>query len=137
MVPALVLNLRVRYAECDAQGVVFNPNYLAYYDIAMTELLRASGLDYHGMVEGGVDMVAAESSLRFLGPARFDDELELEIGVTRLGATALGTHLRITNGGEPVVDADMRYVFIEAATKAKHPIPEHVRTALSRFAVEG
>ena len=71
--------IRVRYSECDLQGVVFNANYLTYLDEAMTELFRTA-LDggYQAMVDAGVDMVVAESTLRYLAPARFDDEIEVE-----------------------------------------------------------
>ena len=71
--------IRVRYSECDLQGVVFNANYLTYLDEAITELWRSAVEGgYEGMVERGVDMVVAEASIRYLSPARFDDEIEIE-----------------------------------------------------------
>jgi acyl-CoA thioester hydrolase len=125
--------LRVRYGECDSQGVVFNPHYLAYYDVAITELWRSAIGHYGDMVEGGVDMVAAEASLRFVSPARFDDELELEVAVTRLGNTALSTRLRIRSAEQLVVEGAMRHVFVDAATKSKTPMPAEVRRALEPY----
>ena len=59
--------LRVRYNECDPQGVVFNANYLTYFDITMGELWRELG-GYHAMVDAGVDMVVAEATIRYLAP---------------------------------------------------------------------
>ena len=53
--------LRVRYNECDPQGVVFNANYLTYFDLTMTELWRELG-GYQAMVDAGVDMVVAEAT---------------------------------------------------------------------------
>ena len=93
--------IRVRYSECDLQGVVFNANYLTYLDEAMTELFRTA-LDggYRAMVDAGVDMVVAESSLRYLAPARFDDEIEVEATVTRLGTTGMTTAMRIVRDGD-------------------------------------
>ena len=58
--------LRVRYAECDSQGVVFNAHYLAYFDISITELWRAAFGGYQVMIDRGVDVVVAEAQLRFL-----------------------------------------------------------------------
>ena len=55
--------LRVRYNECDPQGVVFNANYLTYFDITITELWRELG-GYQPMVEAGVDLVVAEAEAR-------------------------------------------------------------------------
>ena len=56
--------LRVRYAECDVQGVVFNSHYLAYFDIAITELWRAALGGYEAMLDRGLDIVVAEAHLR-------------------------------------------------------------------------
>ena len=72
--PDFVHELRVRYGECDPQGIVFNPNYLAYFDHTVTELWRASAIgSWDTMVERGLDVVVGEANLRFRAPARFDD----------------------------------------------------------------
>jgi YbgC/YbaW family acyl-CoA thioester hydrolase len=83
----LVHTLRVRYGESDLQGIAFNAHYLNYFDIGMTELLRAAHGSYQSMLERGVDIVLAEARLRFRKPARFDDELDLSVAVTHLGTT--------------------------------------------------
>jgi len=72
--PRLV-RLRVRYAECDPQGVVFNGNYFTYFDVAMTEFHREVIGNYSELVEAGVDMVVAEARARYHVPAHFDDEI--------------------------------------------------------------
>src|SRR3954454_7914503 len=91
----LTYELRVRFGECDPQGVVFNANYLAYLDIGMTELFRAAfGTlgGYQAIVErSGLEFVVAEAGLRYHRPARFDDELTLEVAITRLGTTSMTT----------------------------------------------
>ena len=68
--------IRVRYGECDLQGVVFNANWLAYFDVVITELWRDRVGDYMDMIERGVDMVVAEAGVRFRAPARFDDVVD-------------------------------------------------------------
>ena len=64
-VPAFRHRLRVRYVECDAQGVVFNAHYLAYFDIGITELWREALGSYQDMLDAGVDVVVAEAGVRF------------------------------------------------------------------------
>ena len=125
--------LRVRYSECDPQGVVFNANYVAYFDVILTELWREALGSYQDMVEGGTDMVVAEVNVRFLGPARFDDEVEFEARLTRLGETSMSTRIDSSTGGHPVVQGEIRHVFIDPATKAKTPMPENIRTALRPY----
>jgi acyl-CoA thioester hydrolase len=123
--------IRVRYGECDPQGVVFNANWLAYFDILVTELFRerVSG-DYTAMLESGTDMVVAEATVRFLGPAGFDDEIEFSVTVTRLGNTAMSTRIEAEVGGSPVAGGDMRHVFVDPVTKAKKEMPAQVRAGL-------
>ncbi len=55
--------LRVRWSECDLQGVVFYPNYLAYFDHAITELWREAIGPYAEMRDLGIDMVVAEAGI--------------------------------------------------------------------------
>jgi acyl-CoA thioester hydrolase len=128
--------LRVRYSECDPQGVVFNANYVAYFDVIITELWREALGRYLDLVESGVDMVVAEVNVRFLGSAAFDDEIDFAARVTRLGETAISTRIDASSGGSPVVEGRMRHVFIDAATKQKRPMPDHVREALLPYLEE-
>ena len=88
--------LRVRWSECDLQGVVFYPHYLAYLDHTVTELWRAAIGPYSEMIPThGVDMVVAEVAMRYRDSARFDDELEISASLTRLGSTSITTAFTI------------------------------------------
>jgi acyl-CoA thioester hydrolase len=127
-------SLRVRYAECDPQGVVFNAHYLAYFDASITELWRAAFGGYRVMMDRGVDLVVAEAQLRFRTPARFDDELALEVSVTRMGNTAITSGHRISRDGEIVVEGTLRHVVVDLATLTKTPIPEWIRDGLAPWA---
>jgi acyl-CoA thioester hydrolase len=123
--------IRVRYGECDPQGVVFNAHYFAYFDIALTELWRVALGGYTAMMDEGVDLVVAEATARYKAPAHFDDELDLEVEVARVGTTSMVTSLRIRRDGELLVEGDMVHVFIDRAALTKMPIPERIRSALT------
>jgi acyl-CoA thioester hydrolase len=127
--------LRVRYAECDSQGVVFNAHYVMYFDTVMTELWREAVGSYAAMVEGGTDLVVAAVGVRYLSPARFDDELEFRTAVTRLGTTAMSTRIAVSRLGDggPVAEGELHHVFVEAGTSAKKPIPGEVRRGLEPY----
>jgi acyl-CoA thioester hydrolase len=88
---------------------------------------------YQEMVELGTDMVVAEINVRFLAPARFDDEIDFEACITRLGDTAMSTRIEGTAQGQRVVAGELRHVFIDPATKAKQPMPDDVRAALEPY----
>lgn len=125
--------LRVRYSECDQQGVVFNANYVSFFDVVITELWREALGPYQGLLDSGVDMVVAEVNVRYLGPARFDEELDFEARITRIGQTAISTRIDASTGGQAVVEGRLRHVFIDPATKAKREIPEDVREGLTPY----
>jgi acyl-CoA thioester hydrolase len=126
-----VHRLRVRYSECDPQGIVFNANYVTFFDIALTELWRAAIGRYDAMVQAGVDMVVAEARARYLAPAGFDDVLEIETDVERLGRTSMITRHTVRREGTVVVEGEMRHVFVDARRREKTPIPDDVRAALA------
>ncbi len=125
--------LRVRYGECDPQGVVFNANYFAYFDVALTELWREAVGPYTEMMSAGLDMVVAEASARYLAPAGFDDELEVAVAVSRLGSTSMLTRMSVRRDSTVVVEGEMRHVFIDTRTKRKIEMPDHIRRGLERY----
>ena len=129
-----VHRLRVRFHECDPQGVVFNANYFAYFDIALTEMWREAFGSYGDVVASGTDVVVVEAGATFRAPARFDDELDVELGIDRLGTTSMVTATTIRRDGEVLVEGRMVHVFVDAATLAKQPIPDRLRAGLEAFA---
>ncbi|HET9101706.1 MAG TPA: thioesterase family protein [Solirubrobacteraceae bacterium] len=126
--------LRVRYAECDMQGVVFNAHYLAYIDDTITELWRAAFGGYQTMLDRGVDIVVAEATQRFRGGAGFDERLVIEARVTHMGTTSLGTAYRVLRDDELLLEADLRHVWVTRGTAEKTPMPDWARDALGRWA---
>jgi acyl-CoA thioester hydrolase len=126
--------LRVRFHECDPQGIVFNAHYLAYADIAVTELYReAFGSWDAPMAEHGVDMVVAEANARFLAPLRFDEEVDLVVTLPRIGETSTTTRVEVVRDAEPTAVVELRHVFVDAGSRSKTPIPAAVRAALDPY----
>src|SRR2546425_1191548 len=124
--------LRVRYVECDAQGVVFNGHYFTYFDVAMTEFHRELIGRYSELVESGVGMGVAEARARYHAPAPFAEEIDVAVVPTRVGATSLTVALEVTRGQTLLTEGELRYVFVDLKTRRKGPIPEEVRLALER-----
>ncbi len=141
MPDAFVHELRVRYGECDPQGIVFNANYLLYFDVAFTEMWRAAVGPWQEMVESGIDAVVAETHLSFRAPARYDDELQLRVQIAQLGRTAVTTEIDVMRGEELLVAGWLRHVCVSAPTSSeasltKQPWPDRIREGLSRFLAE-
>ena len=123
-----VHRLRVRFHECDPQGVVFNAHYFAYFDVALTEMWREAFGSYGEVVDSGTDVVVAEASATFRAPARFDDELEIHVRA-RFGRTSMTFDFAAFKVPEEtlLVTAHQTLVFIERATRRPIPIPDDYR----------
>jgi acyl-CoA thioester hydrolase len=140
---SLAYKLRVRYGECDSQGIVFNAHFLAYFDIGITELFRAAFGGYQAMVDRGVDLVVAEAAVRYHRPAHFDDEMTLETAVTRLGTTSITTSYRVLRDEELLVDGSLRHVvvdlkkLVDREPDAKTTIPDWMRQGLAPWTHDG
>ncbi|MEU5883082.1 thioesterase family protein [Spirillospora sp. NPDC047279] len=129
--------LRVRYSECDQQGVVFNGHYLFFYDVALTELWRAVIGPYTDILEQGYDLVVAEARIRYREGARFDDLVDVRMPIAKLGTTSMVVRPEFRVGDRLMADGEMVHVFIEPATKRKTEIPPDVRKALEPYLVDG
>lgn len=133
--PDFVHELRVRYGECDPQGIVFNANYLAYFDVTVTELWRATSIgSWDAMVERGLDVVVGEANIRFRGAARFDDIIAIHARFAKLGTTSATLELEIHRDGELLIEGWLRQVFVDARTFQKTEMPAWVREALGAYA---
>ena len=129
-----VHRLRVRFHECDPQGVVFNAHYFTYFDIALTEMWRAAFGSYQSVVEQGTDVVVVEATATYRAPARFDEEIDVELGVARLGTTSMTTETAIRRDGQLLVVGRLVHVFVDPSTMAKQEIPAHIRAGLEAYA---
>ena len=124
---------RVRYHECDPQGIVFNGNWFQYFDVTLTELWRVTFGSYASVMERGSDVVVLEASARYFAPARFDEEIEIAMTYERLGTTSTVSRFDATRNGERLVEGRLVHVFVDPATMAKQPIPAWAREGLAPY----
>jgi len=98
----LRLPLRVRWAEVDLQGVVFNGHYLTYCDVCVTEYWRAIGMPYPAaFLTIGSDLYVRKATLEYYAADLFDDELEVCGRTSRLGTTSLTFKVEMFRSGQP------------------------------------
>lgn len=117
--------LRVRWAEVDPQGIVFNGHYLTYADVAITEYFRALGIAYPADLScDGADFFAVKTLLEYLAPARFDDELEIGIRSARLGRSSLTFEMGIWHAGRLLTRGEVVYVHADGASRTSKPLPQ-------------
>ena len=133
MTPPFVHQLRVRYHECDAQGIVFNAHHFAFFDITLTELWREAFGSYDAMVAAGSDVVVVDAQASFKASPRFDDVLDIEMAIAKLGSSSMTSTFEEKRGGELLVTGRMVHVFVDPTTMEKQEIPADVRERLSRY----
>jgi acyl-CoA thioester hydrolase len=131
--------LRVRFAETDLQGIVFNGNYLTYYDVAWTEYFRALGLQWKDLLEMGADTVLARTTIEFKSPAAFDQVLEIYTRVSKIGNTSLSFDFEIyAEGDEQLIgSASSLYVCIDPKALRPVRVPDALRLRISEFEGKG
>ena len=126
--------LRVRWAEADMQGIVFNGHYLTYFDIAVTEYWRAIGLPYpETTADSGGEMYTVKSVVEYHSPARYDDELDLLIRCSRIGRSSLDFLLEIWRGADHLVSGQLVYVHADPAARKSAPLPARLIEAINGF----
>lgn len=109
----------------DPQGIVFNPNYLMYFDVGVTEYWREIGYVYPEAFHGlGVDTFAVGAKLDFKGPARYDDVLDVLVRTARLGRTSLRLLCEVHRRDQLLVSGELTYVIASIDERRATPIPD-------------
>jgi acyl-CoA thioester hydrolase len=124
--------LRVRWSEVDMQAIVFNGNYLNYFDVAFTEYWRMTGLpDVIAQAEAGLEMFARKATVEYHAPARFDDMLDIGVRCAELGRSSMRFALEIFRGDELLVSGEMTYVYADSRIRQSRPVPDAWRERLA------
>lgn len=108
--PASVSTLRVRYAETDKMGVVYYANYLVWFEVARTDLLRSLGWSYREMEASGVSLPVIEAHCAYHRPARYDDEIEIKTTGRLLSAVRMAFDYEVLRREDGVLAASGRTV---------------------------
>jgi acyl-CoA thioester hydrolase len=126
--------LRVRWAEVDRQNIVFNGHYLTYFDLSMTEYLRALGFPYpSGLLKAGSDLFVVKATVEYKASARYDEEIDIYCRVARIGRSSIQFLFEIYRDEELLVTGENIYVNADPQTKQSASVPNVLREAISRF----
>ena len=128
-------DVKVRYAETDAQGVVYHGSYVVWFEVGRTEYCDAAGYPYARMEAEGVNIVVSDLAARYRRPARYGDTVRVETrlaGVRSRGCTF--AYRVLLPDGSLAVEGETVHLFVDRATGRPTAVPEPVRAALSAFA---
>lgn len=125
--------VRAYYEDTDLSGIVYHANYLRWFERARSDLLRRLDIDQRAAIEAGLGAYAlSEVSLRYLRPAKLDDDIIIETRCTELKAASCRMHQKAFRGEELLAEAHLRVGFVSPGGR---PIrqPEEWRAAFARF----
>ena len=121
---------RIRYGECDQQGVVFNAHYMAFIDDAVDRWIRS--LDPRFEQNLGWEVTVKRSEIVWAGPARFGETLRLELSVGRWGNTSFDVAVLGHVEGREVLTSTTTYVVVDTDEFRPIPVPDELRGHLGR-----
>lgn len=121
---------RVRYLEVDAQGVVFNSWYLAWFDDAMTAFLLHRGLPYAEMLASGHDVQLVRSEIDWRTGVGFEDEVEIAVSTALVGRTSFALDFEVRRHDAVTCAGRTVYVVVATDGSGKREIPPLIAAAL-------
>ena len=138
----LITPLRVRYAEADMQGIVFNANYLAFADVGVTEYFRAlvgaqgneDSLGKFLELFGGDNWVR-HAEVDFHAPAKADDMIDICLRITRFGRTSYSALAHIVRDETLLNVINLTYVWFDPATEKVTPVSPKFIEAVTEFEI--
>jgi YbgC/YbaW family acyl-CoA thioester hydrolase len=126
--------LRVRWAEIDAQKIVFNGHYLMYFDTAVAGYWRALAVPYAQTMEQlGGDLFVRKASVEYLASARYDDVLDVGMRCARIGTSSIQFSGAVFRQDQLLVTGELVYVFADPHAQASKPVPPALRALFLGF----
>ena len=126
--------LRVRWAEIDAQKIVFNGHYLMYFDTAVAGYWRALAMPYAQTMERlGGDLFVRKATLEYEASARYDDLLDIGMRCARIGNSSIVFSAAAFRQDRLLVACELVYVFADPQTQTSKPVPDALRATLDAF----
>ena len=122
--PDFVHTVRVYWEDTDAGGVVYYANYLKFFERARTEWLRTRGIGQQKLRDDtGAMFVVADTSVRYLWPARLDDHLHVSVRIVESGHVSMTLQQEARRDGMLLAESRIRIGCVDAATFRPRRIP--------------
>ena len=132
--PVFTTERKVRFADCDAAGIVFYPRYFEMLNGVVEDWFAGPlGVSFRELhLERHVSVPTASVEARFIAPSRLEDDLTFSLTVTKLGGASCGLRHRITSGDQLRFEATQTIVHVGASLKPE-PWPEPLRARIRPF----
>lgn len=127
--------VKVRYAETDAQGVVYHGSYVVWFEVGRTEYCDAAGYPYARMEAEGVNIVVSDLAARYRRPARYGDTVRVATRLAAIRSRGCTFAYRVTlPDGSLAVEGETIHLFVDQKSGRPTAVPEPIRAAMTGFA---
>ena len=129
-------DLRVRWMECDAQGIVYNGSYMDYLEVGQADYFRNMGFSIYKIAQRGhFDSAVVKATLEFKAPAKVEDVLEVYVRVSHIGNTSfiIDTEIYPQDEDNLTASAQVVYVGYDVKTSSTRPVPDDLRQLIQHF----
>ena len=123
--------IRVRFAETDAQGVVHNSSYFVWFEVARVEFLERFAGGYQRLRDLGIESFVLESHARFIAPAAFDDRLLVHTRCRDIRGARFRFEYAVERSGEVIAEGWTAHATVDAATLRPTRIPGWLADAIA------
>jgi acyl-CoA thioester hydrolase len=125
-------DVRVRFAETDAQGVAHNAAYLVWFEVARVDYLARFAGGYPALRKQGVEAFVTEANVRYGAPARFDDRLRVHARCRAVRGARFRFEYVIERDGERVADGWTSHACVDGRTWRPTRVPDWLATAIAQ-----
>ncbi len=126
-------SLRVRYAETDKMRVVYNGEYLTYFEVGRTEALRAFGLPYSDLENEGYLLPVIEAYVQYKSPAYYDDILSITAYLSSQITATITINYTITRSNTLIAEGKTVHTFVHATTMKPARPPKSYRQMIDNY----
>ena len=131
---AFSMPVRVYFQDTDAGGIVYHGVYLNFFERVRMEWLRTLGFEVRRLIEDyGVLFVVRTLAVRYLRPARLDEELQVSVAVDRAGGAQLALSQHVMRDGEPLVVAQIGLACVSSTDLKAARLPSALRAACTQW----
>jgi acyl-CoA thioester hydrolase len=128
-------DVKVRFAETDAQGIAHNANYLIWFEVARVEYLERYAGGYQRLRDLGLEALVLESHVRYVQPARFDDRLVVHARCIDVKGARFRYEYAIERDGIVIADGWTAHATVDGETLRPTRVPSWLAEAIT--AAEG
>lgn len=130
---AHISRINVRYAETDQMGVVYHANYLPWFEVGRTELMKKYGVPYRELEKNGYYLPLVEAGLKYHRPAKYDDDIEIHSSIRKQPALKTRIDYEVKRNGELLVSGFTLHCFVDANGRPVRPPADFVEKMKSHF----